>query len=68
MGNYQERFILFVAPVLILVSGLITAWILSPDDDILNTSFLLMYLLGLGSFWAFFVLFDHFDMFDSGSA
>ncbi len=67
MEGYQRSFVLFVAPLLILVSGLITAWILSPEGNSINTSFLLMYLFGLGSFWGFFVLFDRFGMFNHES-
>ena len=60
MKRYQRLFALFVAPVLILVSGLATAWVLSlsPVAAVFNASFLLLYLLGLGSFWAVFFALD----------
>jgi FtsH-binding integral membrane protein len=56
MKRYQRTFLLFGAPLLILVSGLATAWVLSPDDAVLDRGFLLMYVLGLGSFWGVFFL------------
>lgn len=58
MKRYQRTFLLFGAPLLILVSGLATAWLLSPDDAALDQGFLLMYVLGIGSFWGVFLLLD----------
>ena len=58
MKRYQRTFLLFGAPILILVSGLATAWVLSPDDAVVDAGFLLLYVLALGSFWDVFLLLD----------
>jgi len=58
MKRYQRLFVLFVAPVLILVGALLTARVVASVAAVLDASFLLMYLLGLGSFWAVFFALD----------
>lgn len=58
MKRYQRLFVLFVAPVLILVGALSTARVVASVAAVLDASFLLMYLLGLGSFWAVFFALD----------
>ncbi|NHN46699.1 hypothetical protein G9464_03695 [Halostella sp. JP-L12] len=58
MKRYQRTFLLLGAPILILVSGLATARVLSPDDAVVDAGFLLAYVLGLGSFWGVFRLLD----------
>ena len=58
MKRYRRLFVLFVAPVLILIGALLTARVVASVAAVLDASFLLMYLLGLGSFWAAFFLLD----------
>ncbi|PSQ27688.1 hypothetical protein BRD03_05555 [Halobacteriales archaeon QS_9_68_17] len=58
MKRYQRLFALFAAPVLILVGALLTARVVASVAAVFDASFLLMYLLGLGSFWAVFFALD----------